>query len=73
MLPNAAIRSVRHVATVAALSVAEALATAHQQLVRAHETLAQQLRSVAGSVTARQEQQLKRDATATLTRVKEGR
>ncbi|CAK9061230.1 Cohesin subunit SA-1 (SCC3 homolog 1) (Stromal antigen 1) [Durusdinium trenchii] len=54
VLHAAAIRSVRHVSTIAALSVAEALGHQYHALSRSHETLSRQLQTVTGNVTARQ-------------------
>ncbi|CAJ1400066.1 unnamed protein product [Effrenium voratum] len=71
VLPNAAVRSVRHVSTIAALAVAEALGHHFQALSRSHETLARQLQAASGTVTARQEAQLKRDVAASSSHAKE--
>eukprot|EP00913_Durusdinium_trenchii_P016285 g15304.t1 len=71
VLHAAAIRSVRHVSTIAALSVAEALGHQYHALSRSHETLSRQLQTVTGNVTARQEAQLKRDVGACFSHARE--
>eukprot|EP00439_Symbiodinium_sp_Y106_P073060 s1280_g13.t1 len=71
VLPNAQIRSVRHVATVAALAVAEALGYQVESLSRSHDTLERQLTSARRNITARQEQQLKRDVATSARHTKD--